>query len=164
MATNNAINEIGPKPSFFVYNSTDQLAVTGNYDWYYVQYNTVVKDTTSSFNTGTGLYTIPQTGSYFFLMGFRFVSVDVNNDMLVIASQAGTRFMRMIQVNPWNMCDNTGGLGSLELECSFSVPLTVGDTVNVGIYAQRIADNIGLLGYVNAGYRHTPWFTGYRVD
>lgn len=68
MATNNIINWSKPLPLFRAYPSADIPNVTGDATTYQLILNTAEFDTTTSYNTGTGIYTIPKTGYWFFYL------------------------------------------------------------------------------------------------
>jgi len=68
MATNNALNIKGSIPAFRAKAAIAYASVTGDGTVYTVKLDTVVYDTTSSFNTTTYEYTVPMDGRYLFVL------------------------------------------------------------------------------------------------
>lgn len=58
-------------PAFSAYLNTTASNVTGDATLYNIAFDTVLFDTTSSFNTGTGRFVCPRAGKYLFSVGIR---------------------------------------------------------------------------------------------
>ena len=58
-------------PAFSAYLNTTATNVTGDATQYNIAFDTVLFDTTSSFNTGTGRFVCPRAGKYLFSVGIR---------------------------------------------------------------------------------------------
>lgn len=95
MATNNTLNIKGPIPAFRAKAAKAYASVTGDGTVYTVKLDTVVYDTTSSFNTTTYEYTVPMDGRYLFVLtcshGMQFVEytnayhyITVNSDKYTV--------------------------------------------------------------------------------
>lgn len=68
MAINNALNIKGSIPAFRAKAGISYAGVTGDGTVYTVKLDTVLYDTTSSFNTTTYEYTVPMDGRYLFVL------------------------------------------------------------------------------------------------
>lgn len=68
MATNNTLNIKGPIPAFRAKAGIAYAAVTGDGTVYTVKLDTVVYDTTLSFNTTTHEFVVPMDGRYLFVL------------------------------------------------------------------------------------------------
>lgn len=67
MAINNALNIKGSIPAFRAKAGIQYAGITGDGTEYTVRLDTVLYDTTSSFNTTTYEYTVPMDGRYLFV-------------------------------------------------------------------------------------------------
>jgi hypothetical protein len=83
MATNNAINQVGPTPYFSAYKSTDSLNATGNGDAFKVICDTELVDIGNNFNNVTGVFLAPFAGTYVFGCSIAFVATATGGGALM---------------------------------------------------------------------------------
>jgi hypothetical protein len=160
MATNNAINRIGPWPMFRVYLGTSILNATGAetninpliFDL--VDFNTY----TGSYSTVTGIYTVPVSGKYVFSSSIFFRNIDGS----IVGTSVG--IVMPGKFNNFYGLENPGAMaasGDLAIGGSTMNDLVVGDTVNVFAAMNGGADTVTIFGGAVADPR--TWFYGYMV-
>ena len=148
MATNNIINQAGPRPMFFAYLSNGAVAanITGDNTVATITFDSVGYDTTSSFNLTNGIYTAPTTGRY---------QVNVNV-MLYPITSTYTSVSGIIHVtlkrtyafaywNPSSMCFLSQYLA---IGTSQIVDLVAGDTMYV---TTQVGNNAKTVGFWTGG-------------
>jgi len=151
MATNNAINLAGPTPAFFVYPSTASYTPAASP----LIFDAISYDTTSNYNSSTGIYTIPTTGIYSINVNLYIgVSISVVQALLVISD--GT--------NNWGLYES--GLGVISDAYGYataggSIQLSCTQGTNLHIELQSYPGSLALKGSVT-GYILTYW-CGYMI-
>lgn len=167
MATNNAINASLPisvanggtgrttNPSFLAYQNSTGSNVTGDATQYVLNYDTVVWDTTSSFDTGNFRYVIPTTGNYLFTLGCRLN--DVTTAVTGIAyflriDGAGTNYLV-------TQCTNSLFAGGYQmLNGSYPIRLTAGQTVGAMVQANGTTKTLDVQGFSTYYYAYISGF------
>lgn len=157
-------NGIITKPlqsAFMAYLNADATDVTGNGTLYTVVFNAEKFDQNSDFNTGTGVFTAPVTGHYFFHTSVRPINLGATTDYvgtLVIGGTSAWNY-ELWHIDPTNI-DPAGG-AYLNMNGTCFVPMTAGDTAHVAVVCTGVgADTVDIDG--NAGTGIT-YFGGWLV-
>jgi hypothetical protein len=130
--------------------------VTGDGTKYFVIFNSVTFDNLSNYNSGTGIFTVPVTGRYFFATGLLLTGVGV-------AHTAGTFALEYAGTFTLTGLNNTAvaALGTnFTYTGSTIIPLTAGDSVRVSISVSNSTKTVSVLG----GVGNTCWFHGVLLD
>jgi len=88
-------------PKFYAYVSAPITNVTGDYTTYQVVFDTVTFDTSSAYNSGTGLYTIPATGYYLISAQLTYGNIGATNNDAYMILEASTGVQ-------YSLCDGVG--------------------------------------------------------
>lgn len=89
------------RPGFWAYSSSDQSNVTGDGNQYQIQFDSTLYTSGSGYNTGTSVYTVPQTGWYAFYSSVvvsGFDGTDTTGSYYFISSQ-GTDYIARMNMN-----------------------------------------------------------------
>ena len=115
-------------PSFFAYKSGVTNDVTGDGTAYTVIFDSTTFNTTSSYNTGTGIFTVPTTGNYFFQSNVIFSGIlnTHTGAQLVFTLNTGAQYFLQYS-NPFNGSNAT----QLAYAGASVISLTAGQTVKV---------------------------------
>jgi len=133
-------------PNFWVYLSTNQSIP--NITFTLVEFNTVVIDTASAFNTGTYTYTIPSSGKYYFASQIRKENFTSN------------RNLSHLRINGTTVRDFETGSGSLYGASTGSTieNLSINDTVTFYYY-----QNSGTTNSLRGGGPENTFFCGFKI-
>jgi len=149
MATNNAINQRQPVPAFRISLPGNLTNFTGNSAGgiKIIPFDTVVYDTTSSFNTGSYTYVVPTTGYWHLsatIVPYGLAAIN-NFGRCYFDVNAGTYTYIIFDANPSVMFENVGFSNALLINGSDLVYLTVGDLVIVrfGVYSGTQVVSLG---------------------
>lgn len=154
MVTNNSINLNGVTPDFRAYVNTPVVNVIGAGASYNVIFNTVLYDSTSSYNNATGVFSAPVDGIFFFYNNVTLTNIAGHTDMLCnirVIGGAGSR----IYFNPSAFA--AGGILNISVSCI--AQLVIGDMVNCDVIANS-TKTVGVDGAANASKSS---FGGYLV-
>lgn len=146
-------------PAFLAYASANLSNVTGDGSAYTVLFGSTVFDNTSSYNTGTGIFTAPTTGNYLFTTTLNFngiVSGQTGGQVSFILSTAAQYFVGYS--NPLAQANS----GQLVYNISQVIPLTAAQTIKVVFQVGAAAKGITLLGQAIASGGLTT-FGGYLL-
>lgn len=148
-------------PSFFAYASANLAGVTGDGTNYTVLFDSTSFDTTSSYNTGTGIYTAPVTGKYLFftnITAYPFSNPAQTGSVLSFNVSTGAQYY-IGYCNPYAMANAT----QLVYSGSSIISLTAAQTVKV-VYgvSSGAAGSITLAGAAIGSFALTT-FGGYLL-
>src|SRR3990167_6857316 len=87
------------QPAFFAHLSSSVGNVTGDATNYVVLCDDVIYDQTSSYTAGTGTFTAPVSGRYFFSAGITASTIGVANRMNIVIS-ATSNTVTIFELNP----------------------------------------------------------------
>lgn len=143
-------------PIFQAYLSANQANVTGDNTIYTIPFNQTSVNIGSAFNTGTGVFTAPATGTYLFtgtvyaVEGGAFAGMTQSNIILT----ATVANFNLYNVNP----ANTNGNSTLILPFSAIIPMTAGDTAQVDFFVGNATKTV-LVG----GLQGLSTFAGFKI-
>lgn len=163
MATNNTINELQPVPFYFAYLPTNSTPVTGDGTVYTLVGQTLV-DTTSSYNTSTGIFTAPETGIYKFSYTIDFTAkTDGTGGTKVMAYCLinGVQYATSELPTRAGLSNFYGSSGDIILTSSCVLSLNTGQTSSIIIVSSGGAKVDKIRGLATTSY-HT-YSTGYRI-
>lgn len=150
-------------PSFLAYISSNATNVTGDGTEYLVALNTKVYDNTSSFDTGTHLFTAPVTGSYLF-------STQVY--LTGVSSGAGhTSCVTILQVtaggSTYNLCDvestTADNSNNLSMNAVLIAQLTSGSSIGLNAAVFGGTKTVSVQGTAGSPLTWFTWFAGYLI-
>lgn len=131
--------------------------VTGDGTQYTALIDTSVFDQTSSYNTGTGLFTAPVTGRYLFSCGVLMTGMGSGHTSTIVRLVTTARTYRGIVCNPFACKD-----GSSNLAYNFGavVDMSSGDTASINVLVSGSTKTISLTGDAT----NAPnFFSGYLI-
>ena len=145
-------------PSFFAYRSSSVANVTGDGTPYVVLFNSVAYDTTSSYNTVTGLYTAPVTGNYFLMASIAFQGIinTITIANLYFSTSAPSTYT-VISNDPFAAAP----AGALTFSGSSIVSLTATQTVSVTFQCSNGTKVIDVNGSPSPNF--STFFAGYLL-
>lgn len=126
------------KPLFLAKLNASQNNVTGAGATYTIPFNQTIVDQTGNFNTGTGVYTFPQSGYYL---------ITFNIDIRLLDSLATIGQLQIVTSNrSYNICRcNAASMRAagdiLELSCSTIVDADASDTCHWTVFVANMAGN-----------------------
>ena len=126
--------------------------VTGDGTVYTIIYDTSNFDTTSSFNLGTGTFTAPSTGYYFFTLNISTQNVGAAHTVGVANIGSG---LATLQFNPFGQADSTGR-GTMAV--NNLVHMNSGDTLQTSLQISGGTKTISIGGAASFCY-----FSGYKL-
>ncbi len=134
-------------PSFLAYKSTTATNATGDGTAFTVIFNSTVFNITTSYATGTGLFTAPLTGNYYFQTNLVFeplISGHTHGSLSFVVSTGATYVIAFdnpfAQNNGSQTTYNSSAIIPLVATNTVKVVLTItGSTKTVGVLGQAIA-------------------------
>lgn len=146
-------------PAFLAYASANLSNVTGDNTGYTVLFGSTSFDNTSSYNTGTGIYTAPSTGNYLFSVSLDFngIASGHTTSQVTLVVSTGAQYFNSYS-NPFAQ-SNTG---QLVFNFSQVIGLTAAQTVKVVFQVGNSTKAITLLGQAIASGGLTT-FGGYLL-
>lgn len=149
-------------PSFLVYISSDATNATGDGTNYLVALDTKVYDTTSSFNTGTFLYTVPVTGAYMLSTQVYLTGVDSITGMTSCVT-----ILNVTGGSTYNLCDvestTADGSHNLSLNGSVIAQLTSGATIGLHTAIFNGTKTATVVATSGSPLVWFTWFAGYLI-
>lgn len=139
--------------------NTPVTNVTGDGTNYTVIFNTAAINTGSNYDTATGIYTAPATGSYSFQYGIFFTSIGGAHTGLTLYIQGTSTWGGNPILNPAPIA--LAGSGNISLNGSITLALTSGNTVSIGALISGGAKTVGVYGDATTAY---SYFSGFRVS
>lgn len=139
------------QPAFFVYQDAVINDITGNGATYSLIFDTVVFDIGSNYSTGTGIYTAPESGKYFFstTSGFGACTTTAIGLYIVTSSYSYDSNFSRTSAGNWQ-----------STHVSTITPLDAGDTVHIDLYGSGAAANTCDLNIAPA----FCWFSGILLN
>jgi len=144
---------------FSVYLSAPTGNVTGDNTLYGpILFDGIITNTSSSYNAGTGNYTIPSDGEYSFQQTIVFVGGDaLTQEYLALWGGSGYS-IRAFQLFPTAQA----GANTTILSASISSHFTAGQTVNVQALVGGTNKNIAIYGAAPSGLSTSTVFSGFK--
>lgn len=145
-------------PSFNVYLSSTQNNVTGDGTSYQVPFDTVVFDSTNSYNTGTFNYACPVTGIYnfnCFIWSFNNVTANTLGQVYFQNVTQATNYI----VADTNAFASSAPSGSRGYNCSITINATAGDNFNVLLLVANGTKGVQVLGAPGV----QTYFSGFLI-
>ena len=160
MATNNAINLAGPTPAFSAVLSSNHTGTNA----YQVIFDTVLVDTTSSYNNGTGVYTIPTSGIYLLSSHITYgqYSINATTFIFIYMSINGIPYQFGLMPGIASCPGYAGPNNWLAFDCNIILPLTSGNNIFVSVNGTGNTSNDNVVGYSPAT-SYTTCFSGYMI-
>jgi hypothetical protein len=160
MATNNCINQLDPFPLFFAYPSVTINSITGDGTVYApIAFNSILYDYTSSFNTGTFIYTAPTTGIYFFLCELLISGLNVSHITSALSIVTTSKTYTGGILEPYNSMALS--VNQLSLNIATEASMTAGDTAYCKLVVSAINKTINIV--VGASSRVNSKFQGCLI-
>lgn len=142
------------QPAFAAYCTGNPTNITGDGTPYTIVWDGELYDQNADYDTGTGIFTAPVTGKYFFSTFFQIVGLTSSHTGGYIWLATTARTYYLFYANYWAMSSGTG----LTLNFSINVPMTAGDTAYVVVRVDsgtKVVDINGTSSYTG--------FSGYLV-
>lgn len=143
------------QPLFLAYKSSSSTNVTGDNTVYTIIFNTAIKNQGSSYNTGTGTFTAPVTGTYFLCAAANLSGVSASYNQVFIIFNATSRAVQGT--------DQNGGTATvanaLQMMVHTYLDMTAGDTCIVQVQAGNSTKTVGVVGSANL----VTFFGGMQV-
>lgn len=143
MATNNALNIRETYPSFRVYLGADQVNIAGDASFSPIDLDTVVYDTTSSFNTVTHIYTAPISGVYVFNMGICLNGMTSGHTASFGFIYVNSYYYYTDESNPYASQSSSG---NFDTTGGFMFKLTAGNTIKLGCLVRTSTKTVSCIG------------------
>ncbi len=146
--------------SFFAYANANILGVTGDSTTYTVVFNTEVSDVGGDYDAGTGIFTAPTNGLYYFAAGvtsYNYTALFTSYQLTLFGS---VYHLSAIDINPGVVFDG-GGANEIAQNVSGVIPMTAGDTMRVVLEVDGSTKTINILGA--AAPDLFTWFSGYKI-
>lgn len=152
-----------PLPAFFAYLNTSVTNVTGDGTRYTVLCDTVLFDTSSNYNTGTGFFTAPNTGVYSFAasIGYENLSASHTNGNVSFKNNAGI-FIQGAAGDPIAQAGG-GGLNKMNWNVSCIVKMTAGDNFSLVGLIFGGTKTVGLEGTSGFPGLYPTFFSGAQI-
>ena len=146
-------------PTYFLsYLSSQQSNVTGDGTNYPIVFDSTLTNVGLAYNAGTGVFTAPETGFYYFETNVCFNSLQSTSTQYIIFFNGSAYSTRGAQIN-----SSTGALaGTICQQTSFTIPMTAGDTISISVSVGGVGLNVSIYGGAMSGSPNT-YFSGYRV-
>jgi hypothetical protein len=144
------------QPSFLAYETNVVSNVTGDTTEYRIIYDTELFDVGSDYNLGTGQFTCPVTGKYFFNYNLNISGITagmINGYITIVNGSTGIHYM-VCNCNIYAMSI----LGNLQINTSLFLSCTAGDTIYPTV---QINDGAKVVD-ISAG-SHLNHFSGHLV-
>lgn len=132
----------GSATAFYAFCSADKTNVTGNNVSYVVIFDSTQRNDGTAFNTGTGVFTAPNTGMYSFNANIALEGLDATSISILIAIQGSVfdQFTYSVGVGSVN------GSGNYFSSASWIIPMTAGDTVFILVNAAKATQTVSVGG------------------
>ncbi len=145
---------------FSVYLGSPTGFVTGDGTLYGpVIFDGVIVNSSTSYNTATGIYTAPSAGIYVFNHTICFNGGGATTDNYITLFNGNTFSYRAFQFSPTG---NAGGNTEI-VSSTFLVPMGAGDTMSVYALASGGGLDVRLYGAAPAAFATTCLFSGYKI-
>ncbi len=143
--------------SFSAYLSANQTNATGDGTAFVVPYNTALSNVGGGFNTATGVFTAPVTGTY----QFSFIN-SYNN--AATSNAFADAFLGTTINNRATQCSLAAAFtGTLITNGSITIPMTAGDTMSVTASAFGGTKTVTIQGGAITGFGAASMFSGFLI-
>jgi hypothetical protein len=152
----------GGSTTYFQAYRTSNQTVAGGDTSTTIIFDTAIDNVGGAYNTGTGVFTAPATGYYSFstCVFYNNLNTPAGNSQVILAYTGSAQSLRLIEQG----IGGYSGGAAIILTCSWSMPMTSGDTIKI----QPFADGVG--NYTIAGgalsssaFNTASTFSGFRV-
>ncbi len=148
----------GIKNIFHAYLSNTQINVTGDSTVFIPLFNTVSVNQNSVYDAGTGTFTAPSTGIYYFNAGVYFFDIVVahTSGSLAFVSNVLAHSGTVSILNPSTVANASR---AYQISGSWVTPMTAGDTMQIGLAVENGTKTVD----VNGGVQPITFFSGYQI-
>lgn len=147
-----------PSVYFIAYNSATLSNVTGDGTHSNPVFNTATTNIGSAYNTGTGLFTAPSTGTYFVSYNMILSSADLTGETYAICAwklNGSIINQGVSQCNPFNVAQATDKAWTMTN--GVLIALTASDTLGIDIIVSGGAKNVSILSDGNPSSLICGW-------
>jgi hypothetical protein len=151
----------GSTVQFQAYRTSNQTVAGGSTSDTIV-FDTAISNVGSAYNTGTGIFTAPDTGYYGFstTVNYANLTTPAGLSQVILAYTGSVQSLRLQQ---FGLVPATTG-ASIILTASWAMPMTAGDTIKIQPYADGAGNYVITGSALSSGAFNTgTTFSGWRI-